>query len=204
MREATTNVACSRISDTGTAQRKVSSSSYSRPFIRFFPSAVSSFLRHFPQRLDKVATNVGWDYCSFPPFFSGWSGFLLFIKKNIFKFQLDIERGTGSMLCWDAPWDCFGEANAFFIGFYGGRGRVAKGLSLSLAIFTLSYPLFNTPLKNPFFAPLYAYLRTSISTRDFHQIVSFSVEIFACQELFCVVTLPAELSATTMTTETRN
>ena len=49
---------------------------------------------------------------------------------------------------------------------------VAKGLSLSLAIFTLSYPLFNTPLKNPFFAPLYAYLRTSISTRDFHQIVS--------------------------------
>ena len=80
---------------------------------------------------------------------------------------------------------------------------VAKGLSLSLAIFTLSYPLFNTPLKNPFFAPLYAYLRTSISTCDFHQIVSFSVEIFACQELFCVVTLPAELSATTMTTETR-
>ena len=80
---------------------------------------------------------------------------------------------------------------------------VAKGLSLSLAIFTLSYPLFNTPLKNPFFAPLYAYLRTSISTRDFHQIVSFSVEIFACQELFCVVTLPAELIATTMTTETR-
>ena len=72
---------------------------------------------------------------------------------------------------------------------------VAKGLPLSLAIFTLSYPLFNTPL--------YAYLRTSISTRDFHQIVSFSVEIFACQELFCVVTLPAELSATTMTTETR-
>ena len=80
---------------------------------------------------------------------------------------------------------------------------VAKGLSLSLAIFILSYPLFNTPLKNPFFAPLYAYLRTSISTRDFHQIVSFSVEIFACQELFCVVTLPAEISATTMTTETR-
>ena len=26
---------------------------------------------------------------------------------------------------------------------------VAKGLSLSLAIFTLSYPLFNTPLKKP-------------------------------------------------------
>ena len=123
IREVTTNVACSRISDTGTAQRKVSSSPYSRPFIRFFPSTLSSFLRHFPQRLDKVATNVGWDYCSFPPFFSGWSGFLLFIKKNIFKFQLDIERGTGSMLCWDAPWDCFGEANAFFIGFYERRGR---------------------------------------------------------------------------------
>ena len=71
--EATTSVACSRLSDTGTAQRKVSSSPYSRPFIRFFPSTLSSFLRHFPQRLDKVATNVGWDYCSFSPFFSGWS-----------------------------------------------------------------------------------------------------------------------------------
>ena len=89
------------------------------------------------------------------------------------------------------------------LAFTGGGDGIAKGLSLSLAMFTLSYPLFNTPLKNPFFALLYAYLRTSISTRDFHQIVSFSVEIFACQELVCVVTLPAELSATTMTTETR-
>ena len=64
-------------------------------------------------------------------------------------------------------------------------------------------PLFNTPLKNAFFAPLYGYLRTSISTRDFYQIVSFSGEIVASQEFFYVVTLLAERSATTMTTETR-
>ena len=124
--EATANVACSRISDTGTAQRKVSSSPYSRPFIRFFPSTLSSFLRHFPLPL---STFCDPDFCS-----------PLEEKKNISKVQLDIPRGTGSMLCWDEPWDCFGEANAFFIGFYGGRGRVAKELSLSLAIFTLSSP----------------------------------------------------------------
>ena len=41
--------------------------------------------------------------------------------KNISKVQLDIPRRTGSMLSWNAPWDCFGEANAFFIGFYEGR-----------------------------------------------------------------------------------
>lgn len=59
--EATANVACSRISDTGTAQRKVSSSPYSRPFIRFFPSTLSSFLRHFPLPL---STFCDPDFCS--------------------------------------------------------------------------------------------------------------------------------------------
>ena len=89
------------------------------------------------------------------------------------------------------------------LAFTGGGDGIAKGLSLSLAMFTLSYPLFNTPLKKLFFAPQYGYPRTTISTRDFHQIVSFSGEIVAFQELFYVVTLLAELSATTMTTETR-
>ena len=41
------------------------------------------------------------------------------------------------------------------LGFTGGGDGVVKELSLSLAIFTLSSPLFNTPLKNAFFAPLY-------------------------------------------------
>ena len=59
--EATAIVACSRISDTGTARRKVSSSPYSRPFIRFFPSTLSSFLRHFPLPL---STFCDPDFCS--------------------------------------------------------------------------------------------------------------------------------------------
>ena len=52
--------------------------------------------------------------------------------------------------------------------------------------------------------PGYGYLRTSISTFVFDEIVSFSCEIVACQELFSVaLRATSELSATKTTTETR-
>ena len=182
--ESKTNVACSRISDTETAQRKDSSSP-------LFPSILSSFLRHSPQRLDKVTTNVGWDYCSFPPFFSGESGFLLSMKK--------IPKIPAGYCTWnwvDVVLGCtmglFWGGKHFFHWLSRGEGAgLLKGFLFHLP----SLPSLTPILKNPFFAPLYAYLRTSISTRDFHQIVSFSVEIVPCQKLFCVVTLLAELSA---------
>ena len=51
--------------------------------------------------------------------------------------------------------------------------------------------LFSDKLLLAYFEPLYGYLRTSILWRVFHQIVSFSGQIVAYQELFCVIKLLA-------------
>lgn len=144
--EATTSVACSRLSDTETAQRKVSSSP-------LFP--LHSQLLFAPL---STTPGQGYNKCGLRLLFLP-SLFLWVIrisalhkKKNSknSSWILHVELGRCCVRMHHGI--VLGRQTLSSLAFTGGGDGVAKELSLSLAIFTLSYPLFNTLLKNPFFA----------------------------------------------------
>ena len=151
IREATTNVACSRISDTETAQRKVSSSPL--------------FLLHSQLLFAPLSTTSaqGYNKCGlrllFLPSLFLWVIRISALQKKNSKnssWILHVELGRCCVRMHHGT--VLGRQTLSSLAFTGGEDGVAKGLSLSLAIFTLSSPYSTLLWKTPS-------LRLSMGTR---------------------------------------